>query len=80
MFMPESAARYFVDITGIRVERAQDICVDDIQNEGIVINLDVDGSKEIRERWIKLWDSINKPPYNWDSNPFNWVYDFKLIK
>ena len=35
LFMPESAARYFIKITGVRIERLQDISDEDCLKEGI---------------------------------------------
>lgn len=33
---------------------------------------------EINE-FKELWDSINKPPYDWNSNPYVFVYSFKQL-
>lgn len=82
MFMPEKYARRFIKITNIRVERLQDISEVDILCEGVppnVINAP-DNEQTLRDTWWELWDSINKPPYSWADNPFNWVYEFELTE
>lgn len=33
-----------------------------------------------KQRFEKLWDSINKPPYSWHDNPNVFVYGLKLVK
>lgn len=38
LFMPESVARYFIEITGVRCERLQDITEEDCIKEGIIEN------------------------------------------
>lgn len=98
LFMPASAARHFIKITGVRAERLQDITEDDCRREGI---LDVefypdegfplsighthyDDGKSVlyttrNEAYAALIDKINGKG-TWDSNPFVWVYDYKLIE
>ena len=93
MFMPESAARYFIEITDVRVERLQDISENDAISEGIERSpsycVEYKNYLYPDTVWLyysspiksfkSLWNSINKPPYDWGSNPFNWVYKFKLF-
>jgi hypothetical protein len=59
----------------VRVERVQDITVEDIIKEGLVSYLrEHDACCDLRDKWIKLWDSINAGRgYSWDSNPWVWV-------
>lgn len=78
MFMPASAARYFIRITSVEVERLQDIENDGIRREGVEIPHQND-LNTLLACWILLWDSINKPPYAWDDNPWVWVYKFELF-
>ena len=93
LFMPASAARYFIKITDVRYERLQGISDEDCIQEGIKIRL-IDPAKafkDIREydngyyifetpegAFAALFDKIHGKG-TWDSNPFVWVYDFELI-
>ena len=84
--MPRSAARLFLKVTDVRVERVQDISTSDCEREGITSDIErFNGHMIPHHDWIvgefsKLWDSINaKRGYGWDSNPWVWVYSFKRI-
>jgi len=75
--MPKQFARVFLEITGIRVERVQDISEEDAKAEGV-------GRFEGRDTYSyavtfsSLWNSLNaKRGYPWESNPWNWVIEFK---
>lgn len=87
--MPKEAARIFLKVTDVRVERLQEITLEDIKNEGIY-----DGyktySKEYLEKlrsvaypkaFSRLWDSTIKKSdldrYGWDANPYVWVIEFE---
>lgn len=86
MFMPEKSARYFIEITRVRVERLQDITEEDARTEGIIY-VQYHGFKDYlhKQNWFDratdsfrtLWDSINK---NWEYNPWVWVYEFELTE
>lgn len=71
--MPRWAARLFLEVTGVRVERVQDISEGDIIAEGCPNAYLLGGS------WYRpLWDSIYaKRGLDWDANPWVWVYEFK---
>jgi hypothetical protein len=78
LFMFESLIRNKIEITDIRVERVQDISVEDVWREGI--NWDGIFKNDI-ERFQGLWDSINKKRgYGWDVNPWVWVREFKRVE
>ncbi len=79
IFMPRKAARIFLKIKEIRIEKIQDITLQDIEREGIKIE-QLDRHDTIIDNFIKLWDSINKKRgYGWEQNCYVWVYDFEAM-
>ena len=74
MFLPARAARYFIQITNVRPERLQEITEHDANLEGIGA---LSMMQPARMMYQRLWDSINKQ--DWNSNPWVWVYSFKLV-
>ena len=77
--MPRKAARIFLEVKSVRVERLQDISQEDIYAEGIQI--DCVSSYANRFSFIKLWDTLNaKRGYSWESNPWVWVIEFARVK
>lgn len=98
IFMPRSAARLFLKVTSISVERLQDITqVDAIDegatripslpeyqkafNEAIRNKTKPPLGESPRERFIRLWDSLNlKRGYGWDLNPWVWVVEFEKVE
>jgi len=75
LFMPERAARIFLELTAVRVQRLQDISETDAINEGVK-QTDL---YEPTELFAFLWDSINGPPNDWNSNPAVVAYTFKVV-
>ena len=71
--MPHEAARIFLRVTDVRVERVQDIDDDGVVAEGL----------NIGDPFDELWDSTIKPAdralYGWDANPWVWVIEFERI-
>jgi len=81
--MPRDAARIFLRVTGVRVERLQDILCGDMKREGCIPETVTGGQYQQwqRDYWIPLWDSINaKRGYGWDTNPWVWVYTFERVE
>lgn len=72
--MPRSASRITLEITGVRVERLQDISEADAMDEGITHSTLND--PRVEYQW--LWESINGPGA-WDANPWVWVIEFKRV-
>lgn len=94
MFLMEWMTRNFIQITDVRPERLQDITEDDAVKEGIRMTDPKDGEfiahynstkhpasfnfTTARQAYSELWDEINGES-SWSSNPWVWVYSFKLI-
>lgn len=84
----KEAARIFLKVTNVRVERLQDISEEDAIAEGIEpgeIGFKSYNPKNIFEvdalwSFRNLWDSINGKKHPWDSNPWVWVYEFERIE
>lgn len=75
--MPRVAARITLEVTGVRVERLQEISHRDALAEGVEYDVSkADGSP--LARYEKLWNSINGWRA-WSKNPWVWVVEFKGI-
>ena len=70
--MPKDAARIFLKVTDVRVERLQDITEDGIKAEGIIEEF----PPIARDNFQELWDSTTKE-YRWRLNPYVWVISFE---
>lgn len=82
IFMPKEAARIFLRVTNVRVERLQDITAEEIQAEGVTSMCAMVGDMEIAlQEWRNIWDSTIKEAdmYGWDANPWVWVIEFERI-
>lgn len=77
IFMPGEAARLFLRITDVRVERLQDITEEQARKEGC------DLTHTPIKSFSHLWDSTIKNAeldrYGWNANPYVWAYEFKVI-
>jgi len=82
IFMPRWASRITLEITGIRVERVQDISTEDCIAEGLSSTLrEYDAEVDLKHKYRALWDSINaKRGYSWESNPRVWIIEFKRVQ
>lgn len=90
IFMPRFASRITLEITGVRVERLQEISCAECDKEGIVPNGDpnwhrgLGGIKEemsvMLSAFETAWDKINGKKHPWSSNPFVWVVEFKRVE
>lgn len=78
--MPKEAARIWLKVTDVRVERLQDISGEDLIKEGI----DLFQSNYVRvafNEFKNIWNSTIKKSdidrYGWDSSPWVWVIEFE---
>ena len=80
IFMPRWASRITLKVTGVRVERLQDISIADAMAEGVVeTNANLRGLEpcmEWRYAYEDLWRQINGPG-SWGANPWVWVIEFR---
>lgn len=92
--MPKAAARIWLRVTDVRVERLQDISEDDAIAEGIEhlragafgkvwrnygpIDADVPYYFNPKHSFQSLWESINGPE-SWNKNPWVWVVSFEVV-
>lgn len=80
--MPKEAARIFLKVTNVRVERLQDMKRFDAILEGIKETHDLD--EVAIPQFKNLWNSTIKEQdldkYKWESNPWVWVVEFKRIE
>lgn len=86
IFMPKVAARIFLKVTNVRIERLHDITESDAIDEGIKcidnVYYDYLSEKFYRkpyESFCTLWTKINGKE-SWNKNPFVWVYEFERIE
>ena len=89
-YMPRTAARLFLKVKDIRVERLQDITEEDTKAEGVLWNRarklnELEKSNNIIDNakalFMHLWGSINsKRGYGWDLNPWVWVVEFERVE
>ena len=84
IFMPRWASRIDLEITGVRVERLQEITEEDAIAEGSQIPCAQlpkscqQATMTERTQFSRIWDSINKK-HPWELNPWVWVIEFKRI-
>lgn len=90
--MPKEAARIFLRVTNVRVERLQEMKDEDCEKEGLenfckkcsTLFSECDtclNDGGIKEDFKELWDSTIKKSdlatYGWDANPWVWVIEFE---
>lgn len=86
--MPRWASRITLEVTGVRVERVQDISEEDAVAEGVC---EVDGKRGVfdgggpamgptaKHAFMRLWDSIYGPGA-WERNDWVWAATFRRVE
>ena len=86
--MPKELARIFLKVTNVRVERLQDMSIQDMINEGVKAS-DITTNRGVIEyrvvnRFEELWDSTVKKKdldkYGFGANPWVWVIEFERVE
>lgn len=84
--MPKEAARIWLKVTNVRVERLQEIAEAGIRKEGVDVDPKecagkFDFTSELFFLFQRLWDSTIKKSdldrYGWNVNPWVWVIEFE---
>lgn len=88
--MPKAAARIWLEVVSVKVERLQDISQEDAKAEGVVPcphrpasegctpHTDSSLHRDCFKCAFKvLWNRINQ---NWNANPWVWVVEFKKVE
>ncbi len=87
--MPKEAARIWLKVTDVRVERLREITEDEAKAEGAIDNRGFIHSPEneydhihtAREHFAEIWNSPIKKTdldrYGWDASPWVWVTEFE---
>lgn len=85
--MPKEAARIWLRVTDVRVERLQDITEDDAKAEGANwkngknVGWEEKMKRTAIDRFVEIWNSTIKKSdldtYGWEANPWVWRIEFE---
>lgn len=93
LFMPKEAARIFLKVTDVKIERLQSMSARECLKEGVNLSCykenyicsahpcDFKNTVACKDKFKDLWDStVNKKDidmYGWDADPWVWVIQFE---
>ncbi len=84
--MPKKAARIWLKVTDMRIERLHNMTLDDFLSEGIIIppeayNDPENAYQQAKNMFKEIWDSTIKKSeidlYGWNANPWTWTIKFE---
>ena len=87
--MPKEAARIWLRVTDVRVERLQDVTEDGAKAEGAINNRgfihspenEYDSIHTAREHFTEIWNNTIKKSdldrFGWNANPWVWMIEFE---
>lgn len=79
--MPKEAARIWLKVTDVRVERLQEITEIGATKEGCVYDVEYALGNTAKGHFIEIWNSTIKKSdrdrYGWNANPWVWVIEFE---
>ena len=82
--MPKEAARIWLKVTDVRVERLQEITEIGATKEGCVYDVEYALGNTAKGHFIEIWNSIIKKSkksdrdrYGWNASPWVWVIEFE---
>lgn len=79
--MPWEAARIFLRVKDVQVEKLRPMGLDDFEDEGLST---ITGLYDTTARFADLWDATLKPAdralYSWEADPWVWVIEFERIR
>ena len=81
LHMPKEAARIWLKVTDVRVERLQKITEHEAEKEGFCDDVEYCMGNTARGHFAELWNHTIKKSdidrYGWDANPWVWVIEFE---
>lgn len=80
--MPKEAARIFLQVTDVRVERLQDITEEQAEKEGATAYGPPNCSgTSSRIAFAEIWDrTVKRKEYEWPSDPWVWMIEFERVE
>lgn len=87
--MPKTAARIWLKVKDVRVERLHDMTLDNFLKEGVRIppeafNDPDNAYLQARNRFIEIWDSTlpkgQQDLYSWAADPWVWTMEFERCR
>lgn len=88
--MPREAARYFLKVKDVKVQKLREITKEDVLKGGLLYDKDIYempcNIENARETYLKgcfmrLWNKkYKKKGYGWDRDPWIWMFEFEMIE